>query len=503
LDARFAARLCPSPVISIDLDARATAAPSRVACVRYQWQGGVVPVKKRIARLSAAVPETMALVFVWGLVCGPPWGLAGGQAWADDAPSGYPSSLRFSGFATYALTHNDSDEAGAIASFGQKRPAGEGWSPNLDSVIGGQIDWSIAPQTSLTIQGVARPGDDMEPELRMGFLRQQLGNNLALRLGRIRSPMYFDSDVSEIGYAYLMAHQPLPLYVLLNTFSWIDGGDLQWRHSLGNTVLLMQGYGGEVNYQVRVPGTSEFADNALQGLVGLAVSAITPNVTYRASHTYARRLRMNSAELDRLNDGLGQLSGGVRQLAMNPLLPTASRLALNQQAGQIDALMDPYDGENLTYTSLGFDAYLGQWRLMGEWVRVNPDSEILGVHQGYQLTAGYSIGKWTPYLSFARFRRQSRHLDTSALSVTGLEPGLDAGLVQAKAELDSLGKFVDDSSQTISLGVRWDFRENMDLKLQYDHFTTPNQWTPGSLSVRSLPFDNRVNLVTVAIDVIF
>lgn len=447
--------------------------------------------------MKAAYPRvfTFSTGFLLLLVC-----LPGG---AQDRPNTFPSPLHFSGFATFAATYNDSDQAGAIASFGQKKPAKKGWSPYLDSVIGGQIDWWITPQTSLAIQGVARPGDDMEPQLRMGYVRQQLGNNLAVRLGRIRSPMYFDSDVTEIGYAYLMMHQPLPLYVLLNTFSWIDGGDLQWRHSLGNTVLLMQGYGGQVNYEVRLPGTEQAADGALEGLVGLAVSAITPKVTYRFSHTYARRSSMRSSELSQLNAGLGQLSGGVRQLAMNPLLPASYRQALGQQAGGIDALMDPYDGTNLTYTSIGFDAYLDRWRLMGEWVRVDPDSDLLGLHQGFQLTAGYSLGEWTPYVSFARFRRQSEHLDTRALSPTGLNPTLDAGLAYAQAELDSLARYADDSSQTISLGVRWDFHEKMDLKVQYDHFTTLNQWTPGSLSAETLPFDNRVNLITVGIDVIF
>jgi hypothetical protein len=422
---------------------------------------------------------------------------------AEESLSTSSSSLHFSGFATFAGTYNNNDEAGASASFGQKHVAGQGLSTYLDSVIGGQIDWRIRPGTSVTFQGVASPSSDMEPILRMGYFRQQFDNNLALRLGRIRSPVYFDSDVVEIGYAYLMMRPALPIYTLLNTFSWIDGVDVQWRFPLNNMVFLAQGYGGQVDYDVGIPGTSRMTNGSLEGLIGIAMSLITPNIMYRASHSYANRSTMRSDELRQLNAGLTQLSTTLNTLAMNPLLPAEITRGLNQQALGIDALKNPYNGDDLTYTSIGFDAYLGHWRLMGEWVRVNPDSEILGVHQGFQVSVGYNIGQWTPYASFAHFRRQSALLDTQALSPTGLDPVLDAGLSQAKTELDNLARYSDDTSQSISLGMRWDFRKNMDLKVQYDHIRTPNQWTPGALSTASLPFDNTVNLVTVGIDVIF
>lgn len=423
-------------------------------------------------------------------------------AWGAEVREAAPSNFHFSGFATLSGTYNDNDEAGAVTSFAQQRPAKQGFSANLDSVLGGQVDWWMTSGTSVTLQGVARIGDDMEPALRMGYLRQQLVNNLAVRLGRIRSPVYFDSDVTEIGYAYLMARPALPLYGLLNSFSWIDGGDLQWRHPLGKTVMLVQAYGGQVDYEVQVPGTSGTTDGTLEDIVGLAVSAIMPKVTLRASHTYVGSSILRSSDLSQLNTGLTQLSGSLRLTALNPMLPPGSGLVLNRQADQIQALTDPYDG-GATYTSLGFDAYLGAWRLMGEWVQVDPESEILGLHEGFQLTTGYSIGEWTPYVSFARFDRQTAHLNTQALSSTGIDPTLDAGLARAKSELDRLAKLSDASIESISVGVRWDFRKNMDLKIQYDHFSTPSSSTPGILSVETIPFRNDVNLITVGLDVVF
>ena len=51
--------------------------------------------------------------------------------------------------------------------------------------------------------------------------------------------------------------------------------------------------------------------------------------------------------------------------------------------------------------------------------------------------------------------------------------------------------------------MRWDFMENMDLKLQYDYVETQNAMAPGNFAVSKLPFNNQVNLVTLALDYVF
>ncbi|SDX43361.1 hypothetical protein SAMN05421644_10394 [Allochromatium warmingii] len=441
----------------------------------------------------------------------PSWLLLAGllpafSSWGAETAPQQPTfpALYFSGFATFAGTYNDNDAAGVVTSFAQKRPANKGFSTKLDSVLGGQIDWWLTPTTSVTLQGVARVGNEMEPELRLGYLRQQLGDALSVRLGRIRTPVYFDSDVTEIGYAYLLARPALPIYGLLNSFSWLDGGDVQWRHPFGNTVMLVQGYGGRVDYAVYAPGTTPktITNGEFTDVVGLAVSAILPRVTFRLSYTEVGDMHLNSPELNVLNAGLTQLAGGVRLLAHNPLLPLPNALGLQQQAAQIEDLINPYDGAAI-YTSLGFDAYLGAWRLMGEWVMVDPKSAMLARHDGFQLTAGRSFGQWTPYVSYAQFERKTANLNTQALTATGLHPLLDAGLAQAQAELDRLAHASDASTESLSVGVRWDFRHNMALKVQYDHFRTPDASTRGILAVETVPFRNEVNVLTVGLDVVF
>lgn len=414
------------------------------------------------------------------------------------------SSVRLSGFATLGLTHNDNGDAGAISSVRQKHPATKGWSGNLDSVLGVQVDWLASDSTSVLLQGVARGGDDLSPELRMGYLRQKLSGEVAMRLGRIRSPLYFDSDVAEIGYGYLMVRPPLPIYSIANNVSSLDGGDLQWRHRFGNAVVLMQGYYGQDAYKHRFYNLTpaEEADVKLRDIGGLGITAFLPNITLHASHTLVGSYTMRGAHISQLNAGLAQMAGTLQAIAANPFLPPGQAAALTSKAQQIRSLSNPFDAKPV-YTSLGFDASVENWRFLGEWTRFDSQSAMVGKYNGWQLTVGHSFENLTPYVSYARHRRIDDGFDSSALNGTGMDAALDEGLGQLKAGLDNAAQFANLSMKSISVGTRYDFRDNMAIKFQFDHLTTPGGTVPGFFAVSRLPMDHTVNLFTVTLDMVF
>lgn len=420
---------------------------------------------------------------------------------ADDAST---PAWRISGFGTLGLTHNDNRDAGAIFSSAQKRPAQHGVSANLDSVLGLQLEWQAGESTGFVLQGVARAGDDLAPQLRMAYLRQQLNNDLALRAGRIRSPLFFDSDVVEIGYAYLMARPALPVYGTINSVAALDGADLQWRHNLGDTALLLQTYYGQSDYRHRFYNLDpvQAADASLRNIRGVALSATLPNLILRASHSVVGSYTMRSAQVEQINGATAQLAGALQGAAANPYLPAALAAGLQARAQGIRALNNPFDNRPI-YTSLGFDANAGDWRLLGELTRLDSRSAMVGKYHGYQFTLARSFDELTPYVSLARQHRVSAALDTSALAPSGLDPMLDGALAQLKGGLDQAARYADLSTRSLSAGVRYDFRGNMALKLQYDHLKTPNASTPGYFAVSHLPIRPTVNLFTVSLDFVF
>ena len=415
---------------------------------------------------------------------------------------GEGSAVRLSGFATLAVTHNDSSEAGAITSFSQTRPVGKGWSPNLDSVLGLQLDWQPLQGTSFMLQGVARAGEDLRPQLRAAYLRQQLGDRLALRVGRFRSPLYFDSDIAEIGYANLMARPALPLYGMVNSVASLDGADLQWQFNLNEASLRAQLFSGGYDYQHRFNNLQpvQSADARLRGAVGFALNLQTRDAVLRLSRTEMDRFEMRSAQVEQFNGALTQLNQAL--LGMAAQMPGPAGAALQARAQSLEGLRNPFDNRPI-YTSLGLDLNWQRWRLMGELAQMDSRAALVGRYRGYSLTLARSFDELTPYVNLASQRRSGSGMDTSALAPTGLDPRLDGGMAQLGAGYAQAQRFADLSMRSASLGLRWDWREHLALKLQYDRVSTPDSMTPGSLAVRQLPMSRRLQLLSVSLDMTF
>lgn len=414
-------------------------------------------------------------------------------------------TLRWSGFGTLGLTYHRNDDVGMIRAFSQKKPAQSGWSGRLDTVLGLQMDAQLLSATSATVQAVARAGDDGDPKLRMAYLRQQFGQDTALRIGRLRSTFYLDSDVNEIGFAYLTARPPLPLYnFAANNVPHLDGADLQWRYPIGPAAMLVNAYAGRSGYkQVFYNNDPDAtADARFSGIRGLALGFSLPQVTLRASRTWVREFTIRARQIDQINSGLAQISAGLQGAALDPTLPAPAQAALRAKADAVSRYSNPFDNEPV-YTSIGFDANWQQWRLMAEWAQFDSNSQMIGKYRGYHATLSYNIREFTPYLTWASNKRIGPALDAGGLDATGASAALDAGLQQLQGALVQASRFADLSTRSIGAGVRWDARENLAAKLQFEHFRTPSADTPGAFAVSGLPIRNSFNLFSATLDFIF
>ena len=143
----------------------------------------------------------------------------------------------------------------------------------------------------------------------------------------------------------------------------------------------------------------------------------------------------------------------------------------------------------------------GDWFLTGEW-GTSQFHSVLGESTAWYVSTGYRWAQVTPYLTYGELKANSNRSDPG-LSVSTLPPylagpatGLDAGL---NAILGSIA-----IQSTTSAGVRWDFKKNLDLKLQYDH-TRLGAGSPGLLINLQPGFESggTVNLFSAAVDFVF
>lgn len=417
-----------------------------------------------------------------------------------------PSNLCFSGFATIGVVSNSNPDAGVVFSGAQSKPAFKGMSADLDSVLGLQWDYALRPDSSLTIQAVARAGEDLQPSLRMAYLEQRF-DTVSARFGRMRTPLFLDTYAEEIGYANPLIRGPIPLYgAAPSQIIHLDGASLQWRMPWALGSVLAEGYygNGRFKYAWFSPTSVEQANVIVDDITGITVSTVLGNTTLRVARTNLGSYRIDSSNNTELNTGIAALSAGLVRAATGYAAVPAIAQSLVSKARVLDSFYDALHASQ-QYTGLGFSSNFGQLTVLGDWATWNLNTEMLGKLNAWQLTLTYETNYGTPYVSVSQKNRTTPRGDTSQVTPTGV-PGLaqlDAGIAGLRSGLDRLALYTDASMQSFTLGARWELSNNIALKAQYDLLTTPSPQLTGAFKVRNIPFDNNVTLFSVALDVVF
>ena len=95
--------------------------------------------------------------------------------------------------------------------------------------------------------------------------------------------------------------------------------------------------------------------------------------------------------------------------------------------------------------SVGVNYDPGNWFAMSEWIQRKSTTNITAMY----VSGGYRVKKFTPYLTYSQ--------NSQGSFLPGFPPPSSNSILLANR-----------AQSTVSLGVRWDFMKNTDLKLQYD-----------------------------------
>ena len=98
--------------------------------------------------------------------------------------------------------------------------------------------------------------------------------------------------------------------------------------------------------------------------------------------------------------------------------------------------------------SFGVQYDPGNWFAMSEWIQRKSTYKTNAMY----VSAGYRVNKFTPYLTYAQ--------NSPGSFLPGFPPPTAEAITLANR-----------AQSTVSLGVRWDFMRNTDLKFQYDRVT--------------------------------
>jgi hypothetical protein len=271
-----------------------------------------------------------------------------------------------------------------------------------DTVFGVQADVKIKEQFGITLQGKFAPSEkddkDWEPLLSWAFLSYRPTNDWLFRLGKLRAPIYLNSESMDVGVTYDMARLPAEMYSLAPANDFIGASfSKTWNGCIGD--FMLDGYWGKAPFHRRVYMRDDAATlgrmpqganfwNIETESAGFVMTFHRNSGIFHAGFHYA---------VGEMTDG--QLIPG--NFILQPIYyPTPMGPIHIADAYQPDPLSIGSSIRNLVYV-LGFDIDLGNdFRLIAEYGRhVIPDYRAISDMHGGYLSLLKKIGKWTPYIT--------------------------------------------------------------------------------------------------------
>ena len=395
-------------------------------------------------------------------------------AFAQDA-------VRISGFGTGALTWTNTDKA-EFARPNQASGADKNVTTGVDSNFGVQADYAVNSWLSVTGQGLVRKDaqDDFGAELAWAFAKAKVSDDVSIRVGRMGLPAFMISDYRNVGYANTMLRPPAEVYSQM-LFNTVDGADVIWQHSYADTTYTAQFAVGKSKVDIA-------GGPSLEGRRVTALNLVAEHgpLTVRFGRVDGRLTLNNSASLATLLNTLNTVAAGYK-------FPQAAQLAKD---------IDVRD-KKASFTSLGATLDWNDIVVQSEYAKRKTDSYINDTTSWYVM-GGYRIGKFLPYYSHAKLS-----IDGSVHN--GMPAACPAGYPAAcTPTLATLNGIVSNLSytgvgqaeqQTDSIGLRWDFRSSVALKVQFDR-VRPNKGS--GLLINAQPgFKGPVTVGAVALDFVF
>lgn len=399
------------------------------------------------------------------------------------------NTVRFSGYGTLGLTWDDRRDMSPIRDISQlpkdidtpRAGFASGPTARLDTRIGVQVDYRLNPQIEFVGQGVLRDhiATTLNNSIESAFVGLRPQANIDVRIGRLGYDYFLMADTRNLGYSYSWVRPPTEFYGWIPIFSLngIDGayqfdqGDAQWR---------LKAQAGNSRFSIPM-GNSKF-DFATDNLRSFSLT--------RQSGPWRQKLGYSLFTISHEAAPLQPLLNGLNQLA-NSGFPQIN----NEARGLRQELS--FEGAKVNYLTVGGSYDDGAWIAQAEVGRTRSSADIVPHGRMGYIGVARRFGDWMPYL-IASTIRPGNALRSSTLD---WNPAGQSALQEQALRVVNTTRM---SQDTLSLGVRWDFHNQMAMKLQWDT-TRVNAYGYG-LWFRDLDLVNRpsrINLLTVSLDFVF
>ncbi|UOE82320.1 hypothetical protein LTQ03_16455 [Vibrio splendidus] len=279
-----------------------------------------------------------------------------------------------------------------------------------ETLAGLQFDFRVNEKAKFVTQIVANSRYDYEPKIEMAYASYDF-DSFTARAGKLRLPLFFYSDYTDLGYAYPMIRPSQELYenIVLKSYT---GADLLIPVEFENSSLLIQPVVGI--------GTIDEDDSIvgevkLDKLMGVSANWNAGDMTFRGSYFVAES---------------------------NPSCDFDDPSPFADPYCQMGKMLDSKDGQ---FISLGAQYDNGDLIANIEGADVQLDGEFYD-YQSISTLVGYRVNEFTPYISI------------NWVETTDNEE-------RVNLPSSSLREAMNYERLSYAVGSRWDFAKNMSLKV--------------------------------------
>ncbi|MDD5373679.1 MAG: hypothetical protein PHO62_09685 [Sulfurimonas sp.] len=363
-------------------------------------------------------------------------------------------------FGTIGSVYNDNSNYIYRKDIFQKDGSSGDLSFKTDTLIGLQTSLNINENFSLLLQGIVNNdyNDEVKAKIDWGYLKYDSGENIVVKVGRIRTPYYRNSDNLNVGYSNLMIRESVEVYGQV-PFSSYNGIEAIYSNIINKYFYTLQANYGKEELTVPIHSLNQKATVKVDDLYAL-------NLTFGTTALQARVTYLN-ADITASSLSLDQLFGGLRAYGLNEL---ADKYEFKDKKSEYMGV-----GLFLDYNNIIFSTEYGHRKI---------PSFFADVH-GYYATLGYSFDKLIPFITYAK----------SKMDVVTYEANTGISALDALLHAQNLAQ----SSETV--GMKYYINEHFDIKLQYEHVTPKGDY--GSYHLSSLQKPQELNVFSFALDFIF
>ncbi|CED57049.1 putative exported protein [Aliivibrio wodanis] len=320
----------------------------------------------------------------------------------------------------------------------------ERYDTNIDSILGLQFEFKVNDQAKVVTQISASGRYDWEVDVDSAYISYDF-DGFTARAGKMKAPLFMFSDYVDVGYAYPMIRPSQEMYenIILSSYT---GADILIPFDIGESTLLLQPFGGNSEIKER---DSSFGHTKLDMFFGLTAHLYYDDWTFRTSYITAQTAVQG---LDEITD------------------PTVGLIATT------------IDDETASFIALGLQYDDGDLMLLAEATQTTVSGDFTDVFSAYALT-GYRFGSVMPYVMVSHNQTTDNDKrDGTALSGLSYE------------------------SMAYSLGSRWDFAQNVALKLDVtyaDFGDTHGGKFSYNVDDNNQPIENDTFVYSATVDFVF